>query len=191
MIIGSAIKKVIDEAQIEVTYENKDLITRFSYGNQDMLDKFIAETDARSGDKFPLLFYVTNPVKEINGWKYCDTTIIIMTNTNPNWLSEKRKVSTFDEVIEPIYYEVVDILTKHPYIQDMSANKIDRFSYTDVPNFGLLESTGNNALKDHNQVGRKKSEKSVVTDYVDARVVNLKLKINTNCIKNKKLCQLH
>ncbi len=181
MIIGSALGRLFKGFNVYV--DNECVNVQNNYGNQDALDKFIALCDKESVNKFPLLFYVTNPVKDLGGYKYCDTTLIIMTNTNPNWLSKDRTFNIYDKVIEPIYRKLVTLLSTSQWVSDMSMNKIDRFSYLDVPNFGLLESQGVNAAREHNNVGRKKSQASVITDYVDARIVNLKLRIKTNCIK--------
>jgi len=180
LIIAASLKTLFTGMTIDV--DGKTYNVQTTGGNQDMLDKFIAECDRVSADKFPLIFYVTNPVKDYNGYKECDTTIVILTNTNPNWLSGERTFQNFTKVIQPVYEKMVYELNKSPYIQEMTESKKDRYEYTDIPNFGLLESTSSTAEKDFNKVGREKSEKSVITDYVDARSIKLRIRIKTECI---------
>ena len=94
-----------------------------------------------------------------------------MMNTKPELLYKQRTDLTYITYIEPIYKELRKVINQNPFITLLDEN-INKFSYTDVPNFGIVK--GN--------VGDKKSSKSVVTDYVDARIIDFNFKIKTNCI---------
>lgn len=170
MIIGYALKTLFSGMTISVN--SSDVDVQFNYGNKDALDKFIALSDKRNKQKYPLIFYVTNPVREQNNYKYCDTDIIIMNLSDKTELSTARTEDSYIKYIEPVYQEMTSILTNSGYVFDIS-DKIDRYSYTDIPNYGIVDA----------KPPQSKSKESAITDYVDARIVKLRLKINTNCIK--------
>lgn len=172
MIIGRAFCKVIDGLTISV--DGSDVVVKTDMGNQDALDKFIALGDKVVGfKKYPLIFYVTKPVSEDrNGWQTVNTDVIIMKNTDKDLLYKDRSDKTYATYIDPIYQKLKYTLTVNPYIQVIADTLSKKFTYTDVPNFGITKS----------EVGSKKSSKSVVTDYVDARIINLKFRIKTKCI---------
>lgn len=167
MIIGRAIGRLLDSNPITVN----GVDCKYNYGNQDALDKFIALSDKKGARKYPLIFYVINDTKDLNNWKYSNTNIIIMMNTKEELLYKDRTDKTYVAYIEPIYHQLRTIINHSPYIT-LLGERIDKFSYNDIPNFGITK----------NEVGSKKSDKSVVTDYVDARIVKMNFKIKTNCI---------
>lgn len=167
MILGYYLGKLFDGMQVNGS------TVQYTYGNKDALDKFIAKSDERRAQKYPLIFYVVNPVREYNNYKYCDTDIVIMNNSNITDLSNARTEDSFLAYIEPTYRELVSIL-KTNNLDD--SDRSDKFSYTDIPNYGL----GGEGKK---TLSSTKSTKSIITDFVDARVVKLKLKININCIE--------
>lgn len=170
MIIGRAIGRLMVGQTISVDGSDVDL--QYNYGNQDALDKFIAQSNKAKARKYPLVFYVINPVKDLNGWKYCNTDIIIMMNTKEEFLYKERTDKTYIKYIEPAYQKIRTLLSNNPYFQTLEPRKEDKFSYTDVPNFGITQS----------KVADSKSSKSVVTDYVDARIIKINFRIKTNCI---------
>lgn len=171
MIIGRAICKILDGLTISV--DGSDIVVQNNMGNQDALDKFIAKSDEKKSRKFPLNFYVINTVnEESNGWKYCETDLIIMMNTKEDLLYKERADRTYIKYIEPIYQALKRLLNKNQNIEVIASRTGKKYPYTDVPNFGLTESN----------VGNKKSEESVITDYVDARIIKLNFRIKTNCI---------
>ena len=170
MIVGNAICSILDGMTIEVN--NETIAIHNNLGNQDALDKFIAARDNVSAEKFPLIFYVIAPVKEFNGWKYCTTDLIIMVSTKEPSTYKDRTDETYIPYIEPIYQKIRTTLTKHSFFQNMERSQNERFSYTDVPNFGISK----------NNMGEGKSKESVVTEYVDARIIKMNFRIKTNCI---------
>lgn len=171
MIVGRAVCKLLDNMTITVGSDN--VIVKNNMGNQDALDKFIALSDKKGVSKYPLVFYVINNVNQDDGtWKYCDTNLIIMMNTDSNLLYKDRADKTYIPYIEPIYNKIKSVFSNSPYIQVFADLDSKKYPYDDIPNFGITK----------NEVGSGTSKKSVVTDYVDARVIKLKFRINTNCI---------
>lgn len=171
MIVGRAICKILDGMTIDVN--SSTIAVKNNMGNQDALDKFIATSDKLGADKYPLIFYVINNVtEEHNGWKHCNTDLIIMMNTKEELLYKDRAELTYIPYIEPIYQKVKTLLNSNVNIQAFADTSSKKYPYDDVPNFGITKS----------EVGSEKSKKSVVTDYVDARVIKINFRINTNCI---------
>lgn len=160
MILGSRICALIDGMTINIGSRNIEV--KNNHGQQDALDKFIAECDARSVQKFPLVFYVTNKITDLRDRKQCRATIVIMTNTNPDWLSKSRTAETFEKVIQPIYDKLIPILEKEFLIVDGDLD------YLDKDNYGIIEGGISNTT----------SKKSIVTDYIDARIINLTLQFD-------------
>ena len=170
MIVGRAICELFDGMTILVGVTT--VTVKNNMGNQDALDKFIAMSDKKGASKYPLIFYVTNVVKEFDGWSYCNTDLIIMKNTNKDLLYKDRTDKVYTPYIEPIYNEIKTILNNNAYFQILETSKVDRYAYDDRANYGIIK----------NDVGNKSSTKSVVTDYVDARVIKINFRIKINCI---------
>lgn len=160
MIIGNKICKSIDGMTLNV--DGRIVNVMNNHGQQDALDKFIAESTKLKADKFPLVFYVTNKVKDLRTRKQCKTSIVIMTNTNPDWLSKARTVNSFEKVIEPIYNKLIPIIERNFQIVD---NEIE---FQDKDNYGIIDGNISKTL-------RKASNKSTVPEYIDARIINLTL----------------
>lgn len=171
MIIGSALGRLFKDMVLNIN--TVDVPIMFDYGNQDSLDLFISTMDKEGIDKFPLLFYVVREVKEFSDKKTCDTELIILTNTEPYWLSKKRTIETYDNVIEPLYQKVKKTLTSNAYTQILGERK-DKFSYLDRPNYGIVEDKAEEL---------QSSKESIGTDYVDARVIKINIEVKHNCIK--------
>ena len=175
MIIGRALGNLFDGMTITV---NSVVITiKNNYGNQDALNKFIHESVNKSAPKFPLLFYVINPTKELGKFKYCDSNLIIMMNTEESFLYKERTDKTYITYIDPVYDAVVKKLKQSSFVTDLS-EKIDRYSYTDVPNYGIINEE---TTKTTNPISKVQNN-SAVSFYVDARIIKLRLKINTGCL---------
>lgn len=171
MIVGRAFCKVIDGMSINVG--GSTIVVKNNMGNQDALDKFIALSDSRGEEKYPLVFFgISDVYQESNGWKSMRTKVYIMMNTREELLYKNRTDETYAKYIEPIYKELIRVLRTNPYVQVIGDNIYDKYPYTDVPNFGMSRS----------DVGSKTSKESVVTDYVDARVIDIDFRIKINCI---------
>lgn len=175
MIIGRALGKLFDGMTITV---GSDIITiQNNYGNQDALNKFINESDDKLAESFPLLFYVINSTRTLGNFKYCNTNLIIMKDTDESLLYKERTDSVYIKYIDPIYEAVTKLMRQSPFVTDLS-EKIDRYSFTDVPNYGIINEETTKTIKPVSVV----QNQSAVSYYVDARIIKLRLKINTGCL---------
>ena len=170
MIIGEALRRLF--AGMTITVDNVVKNVRYDHGNQDELDKFIRESDKQNVTKYPLVFYVTDKVKiEPSQWRLVNTKLIIMMGTREPYLSQFRTEESYVKHIEPIYTECRQRINQNGFIS-LLGEKEDKFAYIDRPNYGITEG----------KVGSEKQKKSVVTDYVDARIIDLNIRIKPNCI---------
>ena len=170
MIVGRAICRLLDGLTINV--DGSDIVVKNNMGNQDALDKFIAESDKKGATKYPLIFYVTNTVKTDDEWSYCNTELIILMNTKEEMLYKERSDKTYLKYINPIYNKIKQVIDLRPDAINVFGIDKDKYPYDDIANFGITK----------NSVGDKKASASVVTDYVDARIIKINFRINTNCI---------
>ena len=169
MIVGRALCNLFDDLSIV----NGTVSVQNNYGNQDALDKFIDMSNQKGVQKYPLIFYVVNEVKAIDkSWRSVETDLVIMMNTNSDMLYKERTDKVYSVYIEPIYREIESILTKNPYIQIIGGRLEEKFKYIDLPNYGIIKG----------DISNTSQTKSVVTDYVDARIIKLNFRINTDCI---------
>lgn len=171
MIVGNAICRVLDGMTIDVGLNTVTVLN--DHDSQDSLDKFIAYKDKNNKQKYPLVFYVTNKVYADEGdWKSVKTDLVILMNTQEPALAKVRAEKVYTPYIEPIYQKVKSTLNAHPYVQVIADRNELKYPYTDRTNYGITTSS----------VGGKSQKESVVTDYVDARIININLRIKTNCI---------
>jgi len=166
MIIGGEVCRIVEGMTIELN--NNSISVQNNLGKQDALDKFISECDRLNAKKFPLIFYVTSKVQDDGLKLKCDTNIVIMTNTDMTWLSKKRKSETFDKIINPIYEKLIESINYSKYLSIV--NLRDQLFYEDIANYGIVKG----------EIGQKKSSKSVASDFIDARKINLTLEYFKN-----------
>lgn len=172
MIIGAALGRLFNDLSIRVN--NNKVNVQFNYGNQDMLEKFIALSDERQQPKYPLVFYVTSENKITPSGNYhIDTQLVIMAHTNIEFLAKQRTQDVYVDYIDPVYHLLRRTIDRNRQITLLGANKEDKFSYVDLPNYGVIRG----------DVGGSKSNQSVVTDFVDARLINFNFRIKPECIK--------
>lgn len=175
MIIGRALGNLFDGMTITVGVDTINV--KNNYGNQDALNKFIHESVDKAAAMFPLLFYVINPTRTLGNFKYCDTNLIIMMNTEESFLYKERTDNIYIKYIEPVYNKVVKTMRQSVFVTDLSEN-VERYSFTDVPNYGIINQESNKSIKPISVV----QNQSAVSFYVDARIIKLRLKINTECL---------
>lgn len=171
MIVGRALGVLFDGMTIDVN--GSTVSVQNNYGNQDGLDKFIAESNKRNARKYPLIFYITAPTQYLNNCSYVESHLVIMMNTKEEFLYKERTDRTYVNYIDPIYHEVVKRLNHSPHVSSLFRSKREKYSYTDYPNWGIHKDRQN---------PHKINDESIVTDYVDARKVSINIKINTNCL---------
>jgi hypothetical protein len=92
-------------------------------------------------------------------------------NTQEELLYKDRADKTYIKYIEPIYQKVRQVLSTSREVFVLGELP-DKYSYVDRPNFGISKG----------EVSSKKQSESVVTDYVDARIIEIDFKILSNCI---------
>ena len=161
MIIGNALSTALDGFTIDVN--GQTISVKNTFDDQYALEKFIQAYDKQRLEKFPLIFCVTS---KVTGETVLQSkrTIVIMAKTDPNWLSKDRTANTFTKVIHPIFKKLIPIIenTKGFKIIGEKENRID---FTDKSNYGVTDGS----------IGKKTSKQSVVTDYIDARIIELTL----------------
>ncbi|NRA92154.1 MAG: hypothetical protein HRU26_05620 [Psychroserpens sp.] len=180
MIIGEALKRLIDGTEVELTKGDETVCKniKFHYGDQKELIKWI---DDRQSDKYPLVWYVVNPYfDEPDGYKNVTSTILIMQWTDITWFNSKRTLKSYDEVIEPVWQKVKELLDKSNYIQVMGS-LANKYRIKDEPNFGVNNSGIRLGQTDFTNK-QSKGDSSISLDTVDGRIIELNFRIKTNCI---------
>ena len=172
MIIASALRKVFEGMTLEVTDDNgvtEQREVQFHYGDQKELLLWIKNRG--NMEKYPLIWYVLNRYNEINGKFTTDARIVLMQVTKIDKMNVWRSENTYLNVLQPLSNEVQKIIGKHKFIS-VIGNPYDRFNQRDEPKYGLPrnndESTGAN--------------KSIATDFVDAKILTFKMEIQPYCI---------
>lgn len=168
MIIGNALANLVDGMTLDV--DGKTINIKNSFDDQEALDKFIKELNKRSLKKFPLIFFVTSKTTDKGENMYSSNRqIVIMTNTNPNWLSKDRTSKTYTKVIHPIYKQLIELIETSKSFKILGDRKTNK-EFTDRSNYGIVDG----------RISKTKSKKSVVTDYVDARIIELEIEYSEN-----------
>lgn len=159
MIIGNYLCSLFDGLTLIVNNNEVPIISTFD--DQFALEKFMNALDVESLPKFPLIFCVTTKVT--GSRNRTKRQIIIMTNTNPDWLSKDRTANTFTKVIHPIYQKIIPIIEQAERIQLIGLPN-ERIEYIDKTNYGIVKGA----------ISKKNTDsESIVTDYVDARIIDL------------------
>jgi len=168
MIIGNAFSEAFNDFTIEVNGQTIEVKNTFD--DQYALDKFIAAYDEHGLEKFPLVFCVTGNVEPKGRTKtQSKRQIVIMAKTRPEWLSKDRNANTYTKVIEPIYNQLIPIINKSSNLKVIGDRKVPK-NFIDRTNYGASQG----------KIGQKVSKESVVTEYIDARIVELTLEYNPN-----------
>ena len=174
MIISSEICKLVDGMTITVTDSNgnpKTIAVQNNMDDQEALEKFIQALDERSLDKFPMIFVV-------NGKNTGESTheskrqIVIMAETNPDLLSKARNAETYVKVIHPIFEKLISAIDRSKTLTIVGDRK-KRVEFVDRSNYGVVNGS----------LSKKKSNKSTVSEFVDARIVEMTIRYNASCKK--------
>lgn len=180
MIIGEALKRLIDGTEITLTKgdETVNKTIKFHYGDQKELIKWIAD---RQSDKYPLVWYIVNPYfDEPDGYKHVSTSILILQWTEVSWFNSKRTLKSYDEVIEPVWQKVKSLLERSQYIT-LLGDLRTKYRIKDEPSFGVNTSGIRLGQTDFTNK-QSKGDESITLDVVDGRIVELNFRIKTNCI---------
>lgn len=180
MIIGEALKRLINGTEIELTNGGNTVSKKinFHYGDQKELIKWIAD---KKSNKYPLVWYVVNPYyDEPTDYKNVTSSLIILQGTEVSWFNSKRTIKSYDEVIEPVWQKVKSILQKNQFIEVLGdLNK--KYRIKDEPSFGVNTDGIRLGQSDFTN-SSKKGTQSIALDVVDGRIIELNLRIKTNCI---------
>lgn len=164
MIIGNELCAALEGLTINV--DGRNIEVKSTFDDQYALEKFIKRCDESEIDKFPLVFCTTT---KTTGEKVLTSTrqIVIMTLTNPDWLSKQRTASTFTKVIHPIFKKVIPLIDRSKNLKIMGDRKT-RINFTDKTNYGVIKG----------EISKKISSQSAVSDYIDARIIDLTIQFD-------------
>lgn len=172
MKIGIALAELFKDIEIN----GIKVLTHF--GNQKELNAWVTDKMLSSSQKFPLIWYVIAPVEpQGNGKLRVETQLILFQGSEANELNTTRYRKAYLNYLEPLYNEVNKVLQRSSNISLFDA--YNGIKYIDEPNFGVekqsLDFVNNQSVK----------QKGVTIAIVDAKILNLKMDINPNCIIKK------
>lgn len=183
MIIGEALRRLFCDETIDLNIDGNSISRpiQFHYGDHKELVKWITDRDRGNAKKYPLIWYVTAPyTEEANGYKKTTTKVLILQSTQLNWLNTKRTIKSYDEIIEPVWQLLKSKIERNPYISVIGAIPT-KYRINDEPSYGVDTSDIRLSQNDFTRK-TKKGDESVTLDVVDGRIIELNLRIKTNCI---------
>lgn len=182
MIIGSALGRLFDGLTVDLVVDGNALTreVQYHYGDHKELLKWVLDRNNGNLKKYPLIWYVTAPYYEETDYKRTRSKLIILQSTQVEWFNDTRSVLSYDEIIEPTWLKVKDMLFRNPYISVLG-DLPTKFIINDEPSYGL---NTNDIRLGQNDFSNKatKGDESITLDVVDARVIEIDFRIKTNCI---------
>lgn len=175
MIVAMALKKVFDGKTIKVGQD--DVSVQFHFGDQKEFNFWVAEKMRVQQQKYPLIWYVIAPHERLaNGKIRVDSQLyLFFGNKETSMMNDKRFSTSYLNYLEPTYKMVNETLRKNPYTTLLNGTKF--LPDYDEPNFGV-ESSDDLDFKNTTERGKK----SATIDFVDAKILKLKMEISPNCI---------
>mgnify|MGYP001116773488 CR=1 FL=1 len=181
MIIAEALDRLIEGTSVDITVYNRQGVAspktttiQFHYGDNRELNKWIKER-GKFNIKYPLVWYVINPYREtLDGYKSVETQLIIFNDTDLEFLNDIKALRIYEGIIEPTWQKVKKLLERNKYISVMGSYP-DKYIIKDEPAsrlMGVATSRPNPNNKDYAEA----------IDLLDKRVIELKLRIKTDCI---------
>jgi hypothetical protein len=158
---------------VSSTVVTKDV--HFHFGDSKELAKWIR---GRSGkEKYPLIWYQINEVKNNNGdFIENDCTLIFFTSTKQDYYNNTRSLINYTNILEPLSSKVFDLIDSNGYIQTIFNDPNALYKSFDVPNYGVdedgLDMTRN----------EKKGTKGITIDILDARRIEFQARFNKKCL---------
>jgi hypothetical protein len=173
MIVSMALAKIFENFTINVNNEN--VLVNFYFGDQKEYNKWITNKMKSNSQKYPLIWYVLAPNnRNKNSTIDIDSQLILFMGTKQNYNNVERYYHNYKTYLEPLQVAINNLLEINQNIV-LYENPINNY---DEPNFG----SGNNIeFTTENKVN---NPKDVSIDIVDARILKIKLNINTECILN-------
>lgn len=183
MIIADALKGIIDQKTVNVLNKNNQTVSmaiNFHYGDQKELLRWVKLKNNAKKVKYPLVWYIFNEFTELDGFYSTDVTFAIMQiNEDLNALNDKRTAISYVNVINPVFEKVKELLFESGKIEVFGKSYQTLFTQRDEPNFGVDINNQDYKSSDFKSV-KQIGTQSIVTDIVDAKFVNLKMRINLN-----------
>lgn len=183
MIIGEALRRLFDSETIDLCLDGNTVSRpiQFHYGDHKELTKWILDKNKGNNKKYPLLWYVTAPYKEHpDGYKNVTSKLIIFQSTQIDWMNTKRSVKSYDEIIEPVWQKIKKLIERNQYIT-IIGDIPDKYLIKDEPSYGVNTDGIRLSQTDFTNKSKKGTE-SVTLDVVDGRIIEINLRIKTNCI---------
>lgn len=178
MIIAEGFRRLFNGLTIE--YGGVDRNVNYHQGDQKELVKWILAKGNQ--EKYPLIWYVTSPYTEFNGWYEAKSKLIIMQSTRIDWLNNKRATESYTKLIEPVWQGAKALILKSNSIVVFSKGSLkDRFLLSDQPSYGVDINDTNGKDSDFKSL-QKVRDKSASIDFVDARIIEFHFKMKANCI---------
>lgn len=168
MIVGKALQEVFKDLNVN------GASVQFWFGDQKEFVWWQSALMKAKKQRYPLIWYViSEQAPQRNGFIDVESELYLFMDSKPTINNMERVDYTYKPYLEPLYKLVNQTLARHPYIV-LKENPIKQ--YPDQPNFG----TNNDA--EFTDGSSKKDPKAIGLEIVDAKILKIKISINTNCI---------
>jgi len=174
MIIGMALKEIFKDKTLSIN--SQDVTIQFHFGDQKEFNHWVASKMKSNKQKYPLIWYVINaPEPQGNGKLKVESQLILFQGTKSELFNDARYSKTYLNILEPLYELVNKTLKEHKHVSLLNSGL--PIPYKDEPNYGVDTSSESDF-----QTKIPKGTKSITIDFVDAKILRLKMEINPNCI---------
>lgn len=182
MIIGAAFKRLFTGLTVDLVVEgvvSNALPVKFHYGDQhELIKRTLSEKD---NVKYPLVWYVIAPYKELDGTYRAESQLIILQNTEAKYFNDFRHINKYEAIIEPVWKVVKRKIEQNPFVSAIGDSLLDQYKYIDEPSYGVPNKGGMQSKDFQSKV--KSGTKGIASDIVDAKIINFTFRIEPGCIK--------
>jgi len=154
------------EYKLDMTVKgNVDKEVFFHFGTQLEFSRWVANRGQK--EKYPLIWYVKDTYEEPDECGYIEgnAKIILFTSTKKDYYNDQRILVNYNEILHPLAKKVIDIIKYNQFIQPMNKS----FQVDDIECYAG-ERQDFNTNKTQN----------VALDYLDAKVIQNKLRVYEN-----------
>ena len=167
MIIATALKELFSGMELPINGNNREV--QYHYGDQKELLLWIRNRGNQQ--KYPLIWYVLNRYTEFDGRFTVDARIVLMELTRVSELNTWRSEHSYFNILQPLSDKVTKSILRNPFITVYGQSE-GKFQQRDEPKSGLPRNNDESAG----------SNKSISTDFVDAKILTFKMEIKPHCI---------
>lgn len=148
-----------------IKYNGKDYNVSLEVGNDKDLNRFLNSKQKENGVNIYPLVWVQTPIRsDLNNlFSEAPIRLVIATLTNDNLSNKQRIKTTFKDVLNPTFQNVLTALKQSGFTQIIR----DEYIRTNFFNYGTIDNT-----------------KHVTTDIWDAILLETNIRIDSNCLKN-------